>query len=242
MYQCNSRVRYSETDERGNIRLTALVNYLQDCSTFHSMDAGLPISRLKEMHRTWLLSYWDIYIDRMPRLGEQILIGTSPYGFRGVLASRNFWIRTESGEDLLRADSVWFCFDTERRRPVKAPEEMILPFGVQENLLKLPVSSRKIDVPADLIAAEPVLIQPHHIDSNHHVNNAQYIEIADEALTSAVKGSKRFTSGRVRVEYRTAAVLGDTMIPLYGSTADGQGVIVSLQNPGGEVYCNVEFR
>ena len=36
MYQFDSRVRYSETGENGELTLTGMINYLQDCSTFQS--------------------------------------------------------------------------------------------------------------------------------------------------------------------------------------------------------------
>lgn len=79
------------------------------------------------------------------------------------------------------------------------------------------------------------------IDSNHHVNNAQYIAIANDVLANAADIRKNFTGGRIRVEYRKAAVLSDILIPKYGKTTDG-ALIVSLQDETGEVYCNAEFR
>ncbi len=240
MYEFDARVRYSETDETQNITITALVNYLQDCSTFHSADVGLTVDRLNELHRAWLLSYWDIYIERMPRLNERISIGTSPHAFRGVLAHRNFWIKDSSGNYLLKADSLWFNFDTERMRPVKIEDEVIRPFGEIKDVLMLPPSDRKISEPENLTTAEAIKVEQHHIDTNHHVNNAQYIEIADEVLTKATEGKVHFTSGRIRAEYRKAAVLGDIMIPKYGLTGSGS-VVVSLQNEAGDVYCNIEF-
>ena len=43
MYAFDSRIRYSETDSEGYLTLDALLNYFQDCSTFHSEDVGLGI-------------------------------------------------------------------------------------------------------------------------------------------------------------------------------------------------------
>ena len=240
MYEFNERVRYSETDENENATILSVVNYLQDCSTFHSTEVGLTVDYLREMHRAWLLSYWDIYIDRMPKLCERITIGTCPHAFRGVLAHRNFWIKDASAAYILRADSLWFCYDTERMRPAKITDDMLAPFGEMEDKLQLSASERKINEPEALTDAAPLVVQPHHIDSNHHVNNAQYIAIADEVLTEAGDGKQRFSAGRIRAEYRKAAVLGDTMLPKYGTSPDG-GMIVSLQSPDGDVYCNVEF-
>ncbi len=250
MYEFKDRVRYSETDEKGRLRMSALVNYLQDCSTFHSTDAGLTVERLTEEKRAWLLAYWDIYVDRVPALCEEIVVGTSPYDVKGVLAKRNFWIREPAGRYLVRADSVWFCYDTERQRPLKITEDMLQPFGERRNVLALPDSGRKIALPAELTVGEPVLVSPHHIDSNHHVNNAQYIAIAADVLAKAALAAAASRNEdwnvpmengihRIRAEYSRAAVLGNIMIPHIGKTEGGY--CVSLQNEEGEVYCNVEI-
>ena len=48
MYEFESRVRYSEIGHRGTMTLPALINYFQDCSTFHSEEVGLGMERLKQ--------------------------------------------------------------------------------------------------------------------------------------------------------------------------------------------------
>ena len=39
---------------------------------------------------------------------------------------------------------------------------------------------RRITVPEEYEEKEPVLVMKHHLDTNHHVNNAQYVEIVRE--------------------------------------------------------------
>ena len=40
-YSFNSRVRYSETGEDGRLTLPGVLNYFQDCCTFHAESIGL---------------------------------------------------------------------------------------------------------------------------------------------------------------------------------------------------------
>lgn len=252
MYEFNERVRYSETTEDGSCSILALVNYLQDCSTFHSEDAGVGISYLNRVHQAWLLSYWDIYIDRRPKVCERIIVGTCPWEVQGVMAHRNFWIREQGDKEaryLVRADSIWFNLNLDTGRPQKLTEDMIRPYGERKDVLGLEESARKIALPAALDACGALVIQPHHIDSNHHVNNAQYIALASEAAEAwrvgqgaqAAALARPTLPKRIRAEYRSAAVLGDTMIPHIGKTEAG-GIVVSLKNKNGETYANVEFR
>lgn len=80
-------------------------------------------------------------------------------------------------------------------------------------------------------SAEPVTAARHHIDTNQHVNNAQYVEIARELLP------EKFTIRELRTEYKKAAVLGDVMYPKIGKTAEGY--VVSLQDAAGNVFANI---
>ena len=58
MYQFQNRIRYSELDSSGRLRLPALLDYFQDCSIFHSEELGLGVEYLKEKEMIWALSSW----------------------------------------------------------------------------------------------------------------------------------------------------------------------------------------
>ena len=231
MYLFDSRVRYSETDEYGRLSVTGIMNYLQDCSTFQSADLNLGLDYLAAKNRAWWLNKWQIVIDRQPLFGERIQVSTRPYGFRGIYGYRSFEIRDERGKSLVRADSSWFFFDLEKGCPARVPKEEIEGYGLEEKGIELPPAPGHILLPEECKRAEEVTVSRHHIDTNLHVNNAQYVAIARELLPG------RFSLGELRVEYKKAAVLGDVMIPWIGKTPEGY--VVSFQDQEGSRYANI---
>ena len=235
MYTFGSRVRYSETDEYGKLTLTGIMNYFQDCSTFQSEELGLGIAYLEEKKRAWWLSSWQIVIDRYPLLGEEIVVGTWPYGFKGFYGYRNFTICDKLGNYLVRANSVWFFFDTEQGRPAKVtPDDIRGYMESGHEPLKMEYSPGKIKVPSNRRTAEPVIIGKHHIDTNHHVNNAQYVQITREVLPETIQVRE------LRVDYKKAAVFGNVVLPYICRTEEGY--IVSLQDEQGTAYANLWLR
>lgn len=235
MYSFDSRVRYSETDEKGRLSVTGIINYLQDCSTFQSEDLGLGIEYLKNNHRAWWLSSWQIVIERQPELGEQIVISTWPYDFKGMYGYRNFTIRDREGEFLVKANSIWFFFDTKAGRPVKVQESDIRGYGTgEEQKLDMEYAPRRIAVPKEYELKEPIIVGKHHIDTNHHVNNAQYVEMAREVLPN------HFEVSEVRAEYKNAAVLGDAVMPHVSCTEDGY--VVALCDTQNTPYAVIGLR
>ena len=123
MYTFNGRIRYSEIDHRDQLTLPALINYFQDCSTFHSEDVGMGHKELMAKNRAWILSYWQVEITRYPKLCERVQVGTFATDFQKFLGYRNFLMKTGEGEELAKAYAVWVYMDMVKGRPVRLPKE-----------------------------------------------------------------------------------------------------------------------
>lgn len=231
MYRLDSRIRYSETDEDGFLTMTGIINYFQDCSTFQSEDCGVGVEFLKEEHRAWLLSSWRILVERYPRLGERVQVVTWPYAFKGIYGYRNFAILDSEGNYLVKANSIWFLCDTTTLLPVRVREEDTAPYGAEEPPLDMGEVPRKIPVPQEFVQGEPIIVNRYHIDTNHHVNNAQYVEMARQAAGESGKIQE------LRADYKKAAVLGDTIIPRVSEM--DQGKVLSLCSTEGRPYAVV---
>ncbi|MCM1267825.1 MAG: thioesterase [Bacteroidales bacterium] len=234
MYTFDGRVRYSEVGENSCLSLQSLIDYFQDCSTFHSEDIGLGVDYLREKGQVWLLSAWQICIARYPRLSERIVIGTAPYEFKGFLGYRNFLMETQEGEALAWANSVWTLLDVQTMRPAKPGEEMLAGYVLEEKY-PMDYAPRKIALPGGGEAKEPFTVKPHHLDTNHHVNNGQYVRMAMDYIPGD------FPIRQLRVEYKSQAVLGDEIYPVLMKGEDGRQYTVSLNQKDGTPYSIVEF-
>ena len=250
MYTFTSRVRFSEIDERGILAIPALVNYLQDCSTFHSESVGMWPEHARETGLAWLLSAWEIEIERLPRFGEEIAVSTWATGFKGLRADRNFCV-CEAGDaacehPLVRADSSWFMFDSKAGRPIRIPTDEVAPYESDikhDRPLDLPPIPRILRATTPGEPGAPVVVTEAHLDTNHHVNNAQYVSMALGALSEerAERGAAAPTIHWLDVHYSQAAKLGDTILPHIHREPDGSA-IVTLDNDDGRPYAIVRIR
>lgn len=232
MYTFNSRIRYSETGSDGLLSMEGLLNYFQDCSTFHSEDLGLGIDYLKQRHIVWVLSAWQIEVERYPKLCETVEVGTFPYDFKGFMGNRNFFLKDENGAYLARANSIWTLIDVDTFRPVKPTEEMLQGY-VLEPRLEMEYAPRKIPMPEGGEYREELEVKSHHLDTNRHVNNGQYVRIAMDFLPEEAKIEK------LRAEYKMQARLGDVMRPYV--VREDKRYLVSLTDRENRPYVNIEF-
>ncbi len=241
IYTFDSRVRFSETDEFGNLTIPALINYLQDCSTFQSEDLGVGLSVMKEQHQAWMIASWQIVIDRLPRCTEKITIGTMAIESDAIMARRNFFIRDEAGEMIVKANTYWTIVDTQAGRAIRIEGPFIDAYGT-ETPIEMECAPRKIRVPAEGgIPMEPYTVTEDRIDANHHVNNGQYVQIALSLLSKGLQ--ENLTADRVRqirAEYKKAAVLGDVIHPVIFRNEDT--FLAALKDEKGFPYCTVELK
>lgn len=224
MYEFNSRVRYSEIGSDGNLKWSALVNYLQDCSTFQSEDLGVGVHYLFSQGLAWVINYWQIDLFKLPRLGDNITIGTIPYEIRGFMGHRNFYIKdTKTGEFLVKANSLWTLIDVNSIRPVRATKEMIEGYTIGDKL-DMEYTDRKILLDGEMTVGEPIHVTRLMLDTNQHVNNQQYIDIALHYVPegAAIK--------RVRTEYKESAYLDDILVPTISVTPTTIGVSFAKEN------------
>ena len=157
MYQMDARVRYSEVDETHRIKLESVLDYFQDCCTFHSEDVGGGLEFLKGQKRAWLLASWQIVIKEYPKLGEQIRIIANPYAFKNFFGHRNLMLQDEHGKDLVYANSNWIFVNTETGKPVRIPDEVANAYELGEPY-PMEYAARKISMPKHLEAKEPFAV------------------------------------------------------------------------------------
>lgn len=232
MYKLKSSVRYSECGTDNKIKIPSIINYFQDCTTENSEQLGVGFDYLKEQKRAWILNSWQIFIRRRPKVGEKIEVSTWATGFKGVFGPRDFFMKTSDGEELVCAHSLWVYVDTETGRPVKPDEDAVRVYDVEE---PLPIASfsRKIKLPESAVVVDTFPVHKYHIDTNNHVNNAKYIELACEALP------EDFDVTGLRVEYKRAAIYGDKIV--LKSAMEEDRMIAVLCDEEENPYAIVEF-
>ena len=232
MYTWDSRVRFSEIGEDKRLTLDGILNYFQDSSTFHSEDIGNGMEVVESLQRVWVLSSWQIVVNEYPKIGEHIKRGTWPYDFNRFLGGRNFIMYGDDGRVLAYANSLWTYLNSENGRPARV-DDRILELYTLEPKYDMDYADRKIVLPEEMTAQNAFPVEVYHLDTNHHVNNGQYVKMAGAYLPHG------FEIAQMRAEYKKSALLGDMIYPKVAVETDK--VVVSLDDEAGNAFTVVEF-
>lgn len=233
MYSFKSRVRYSELGSDNKMTLPSIINYFQDCSTFQSEDLGIGMDYVYSNNHAWILSSWQIVVNKYPGLGEYITTSTWPYDFKGIYGYRNFLMKNDQEDILAYANSIWVYINIETGLPTRVTNDIVKAYDTKDKL-DMNYSPRKIPVPKDLEVLEPFPVGQSNLDTNMHVNNGQYVLMGQEFLPEG------FTVRQMRADYRQAAKLGDIIVPKVAKIDDSY--IVVLSDDKGKPYTTLEFK
>lgn len=233
MYEIHGRIRYSEVDRNGKLTIPALLNYLQDCCTFQSEDLGIGLPFLKEKKLGWFVTSWWIHINALPEMGDEVIVKTWPYAFKGFLGYRNFTMENSCGDVLIEVNSMWILMNLEKGKPARMPEEMKSAYSLSEPL-KREWGARKRSLCADLKERYRFTVQGMFIDTNGHMNNEKYVAAAQECLP------EEFRPEDIYVEYKKSAMAGDEVI-CCSAPIDG-GVQVVLMDRENDIFSITEYK
>jgi len=214
------------------IRCSALVDFMQDCS-------GLQLDSLVNMQAYFKQNNVGMYltsrqldIARLPVYGEDVTVTTAVFDCKTIYGYRNTNIWGKDG-DLCVASCVTGAFiDLGTGRPHRMPESVIADFQMKPkfDMEYLPRRIALPKVPEEYLGE--IKVTRYLLDVNNHVNNARYVDLALEYLPP-----KRLS--RIRLEYRTPALLGDIISVFAYNT--NESVVIDLRGEQNS-YAIVEIQ
>lgn len=232
MYEMKVRIRFSDIGSDQKLRLYELPKYFQDISIEHSEAVGVGIPYLTERSLAWLLTSWQIDIERLPVYNEVVTVRTWPYSFRSSFGYRNYEIIDAAGNQIVKAYALWLHTDIANMKPAVTLPEEYSKYGLDEQL-EMEYQPRKITLPAEMEEVDQVLVTEHYADMYQHMNNAMYVDIASDYLPENAEIT------RIRVDYRKQVKIGDRMY-IRRHLEEGR-CYVAFYDDAGDMHVSTEF-
>jgi acyl-ACP thioesterase len=211
-FSARRRVRLSDMDSRGRVRLDTIARYLQDVAIDDVQETGWGMPDHLWFIRSIRLDVLVPFLD-----DREVELVTWSNGLATIAAGRR-WSVTGDGGGHAEVDSVWIHLGPDER-PAR-----IDGFGLYAESAQGRTVSSKLLLPDPPGDAERVIWQVRvtDIDRHGHVNNAAYWQAVEERL--ARRGADPADPLRVRVEYRHPIDPDDAVSLLEYPAADGFGL------------------
>ena len=207
-----------DVDYRGLMKPSALLRCAEHMATAHAWSLGMDKAFYAAWHMVYLVGRQAFEFYRAPAMRQTVCLTTYPEQARRGANKRVLVVRGMDGEELARVDTRWTLVDTDAAKIIRRiPEEMDRHWSPQVDW-ELPQIVPKA---AELTPAGTRRADYSICDTNRHINNAAYLDVACDALPLEVleQGPMRHAA----IKYHRQVPLGEEMELLYGPAADAAG-------------------
>lgn len=215
-------IGFRDVDQFYNLRMNALVDFMQETSNEHAGLLGLDFSDPEcEGAYYWIVSRAKMHLDVLPQWKERIRLETYPDGVDKLFAVRRFDIYNESDEQIGHIIGYYILLDAKTQRPIRMR-------NLQGNLQRLEWAYEgeelpKLKRPEVIEHEDRRKVRSGEIDINQHMNNAHYIRWSTDTLSSDVFREKGIQS--IQTNYITSLLEDDEVKIVRGLDEDGNTLI-----------------
>ena len=224
-------LRLCDFDRYGRIQPAALLDIFQEIATLQAGTIGVGLEDMRRMGVLWVIVRMKYEVVREPHLHEHVVASTWPHSLSRFSFLRDFWLKSDTGELLVKATSEWVIVDAATHKFASIADYYQGPTEYHEERAFDEKPKKITQLPGD--EAEPILRVPSYsdVDMNGHVNNAKYANYIVDALEPGPEGSIRL----FQIDYRQEALEGqelhirvapmdDGSLAAKGTNAEGQVV------------------
>lgn len=235
IYTENFQVTLPDVGENNAITNKGFLRIFQEIGCIHSSLFGRGLNEAKETGLFWVVLNWKLEVFSRPKWNETLKVSTWCTHHTHIYIYRDFKVYDRLNNVVAVATSKWILFDFSKKAVFKITndfknnycsciEETAFPSKLNEKLQE-PEGSKLI---------EKYTILKRDIDSNHHVNNLNYLDFAYEVLP------KNTEFKNVEIMYKNEARLGDT-IKIYYGEKDGASFITMKNSIDDKLHCIVKL-
>jgi len=237
----------------GLITIGELMLSLQNAAVAHAEALKFGRATLDKLDAYWVLANFYLRINRLPRAGETVTLLTWPSGSTKAVATREFQAfdavnAIEHARRLRRLQSTEGPMDAASIQDVESlltasSEWMVLgrSHGRAKNLHRLglqdiPTAGRlvagpleRLQPPQDARIIDAIRVPHSAIDANNHVNNAQYVRWALQALARVEPNLPPIES--LHITYLAEAFENDELTITHAPSPPANGQASSIEHP-----------
>ncbi len=183
MYKETRIVQASEIGYHQHIRITDLINIIQDVEGAH-IESHRPLSDAARTDKfAILLNFRYVHIKKWPVYKDMIEMTTSTYETKPFYGYRNTMIDDLKGENIVETYCLGSFVNLEKLSPHRLRKE-VLETIPDEPKREMKDFGRRVDLNRNLkeVSEATVIVQPLHLDYYMHLNNAFYVEFAANQL------------------------------------------------------------
>ncbi|MBR6033435.1 MAG: hypothetical protein IKP28_01620 [Clostridia bacterium] len=222
MYEFDYTVEYVDIDKNNKLSNYGFFKILQEAGCLHADTVGFGLKDTPKNRIAWIVLDWKLKIFSRPQWNSKVHIKTWISNVDMVCYFRDYEILDLTGKVIAKATSRWCLLNIDTHHIIKITPEIKTAFLPIENG-NFDDKIQKLIDPKFFELEYPYTILRRDIDTNNHLNNLNYIVLAEQALPEDVYSNYSFSE--IEVMYKKQCILGDNVLLCYSQEAPNKHVV-----------------
>ena len=232
------KVDYEYIDNTNKLSYKGFLKYLVDTASKHSSIAGYGFKDVPRTNYVWLVLNWKLKIFDRPESEDIIHVETWCAGTERVYCLRDYRIYNDKNELIAIASSKWVLFNVKTKSIARITDEVKASYDPHnEHVMDEPINKLK-EPKENYTNTYEYTIMRRDIDTNNHVHNTNYLDIAIECLPKEISENLNYTE--IEIMYKHQALHGNTTKSLFYHQEDGDYVVIKNKDLS-KLHCIVKF-
>ncbi|MBQ8299221.1 MAG: oleoyl-ACP hydrolase [Clostridia bacterium] len=224
VFEHKYRVEIEDVDKDNLLSNRALLGILEDIACFHAASLGQGPLEVTKNGFAWLLLNWRLKVIKRSTYGDVLTVKTWPRQFDRVSSYRDFEISDENGQTVAIGSSKWFVMNLSSRRPIRLTEEYTNPYCPISDVSVFEEEMPKLNETGEYEYKTEYTVGRRDIDSNKHMHNINYLDLAYEVLPEEVYENNEFNN--VEIEYKKEVMYKDKIECYYSKNEEKHVVTI----------------
>lgn len=222
-------------DHHGNVLPNVVLDLFQKAAGNHAERLGVGFEAMLAKNLLWVVTQIKYQVLNAPKPAQALTVTTWPLPPTRLGFDREYLICDEAGEVLIKGTSKWMQIDAAERKLV--PGSNVYPLTEYCTNKNFEEKIRRIRDFEASSAVCRIIPDKSTIDSNNHVNNAEYADFAYKAL-----GDFGGVIGSFQIDFLHEVMLGQPLD--VGYAASEKSILVKGTGEDGErkFTCGIELR
>ncbi len=238
IYTIKYKVTFDDVDQNLNIKNISLMKYLVDAAGMHSESVGYGLTSMDKTNIVFLLLGWNVKILKRPKLLDEITVKTWAESLIHSLSIRNYEIY-EKDELVALASTKWIMVNYKDHSIMPVTQDVLDAYtSVPRSVFDVPIP--KLSLPTNITNSYKYTIKRRDIDSNLHVNNLKYLELALEALSDDDYSRSKFSE--ICINYKNECKLGHDVVCNYEKISDDEHLIAIQSQDLSKIHAIIRLK
>ncbi len=205
-------VEIGDLNDNLTISNKGILRMLQEAANVASSNVGYGLTDIERTKRTWILLYWRLKFIKRVSYGAKLNIKTWAKFEKKIYSIRSFEVYDDNNELVAIADSKWVFANASTHSIEKISDELIELYGENPKTLFDDELKCRLKLTPSANEAYTYKVMRRDLDGNHHVNNLNFIDFANEALPQEVYEKNHLN---INVIYKKEILKGDSITCYY---------------------------